>query len=302
MALISFSGIASGIDSSSLITSLIAQERNARIKPMQDRITELNDTNSTYSQLKSKLLDLKNKASVFRTLNGSGLIKNAASSDDLILSPTASSSAANGSYSVDVGALAKNGTYSFKSTLGSYSSSDDAIASTMVGTDTVHFEIGQGSNLDTFDLTVSNTTTLSQFVSDFNNSTTNATASLVNAGTASTPDYRVVISTNNQGTEKGEINVTTGVSITSANAFNDNTVSQATNAELQIIGIGAGAGDIITRSSNTISDIIPGLTLNLQSTGSVTISVADDSSATASRMQDFVDFFNEDINTSGPIL
>ncbi len=52
-----------------------------------------------------------------------------------------------------------------------------------------------------------------------------------------------------------------------------------------------------TRSSNTVDDAINGVTLNLLDTGSVTLTVDQDTDAAISAIQDFVDKYNEAIST-----
>jgi len=299
MSLINFSGIASGIDSSSLIKALLDQERTARVKPLQTNIADLEDTNASFSQLKDLLQKLNSSANKFRTISGSAVVKTASSSDETILTGSASNSATNGTYSINVSQLAKNATYSFKTNSSSYSSADSIINSSInngaSSTDrTVAFTIGTGSDQEVVNVALTNTSTLNDLVTSFNNSSTKGTASVVNAGTSASPDYRVVINTDNQGLSKGQISVSVGTEITTAGsgALNNNTTSQATDSTLSISGISG----TITRSTNSISDVINGVTLNLQSTGSAVISVGDDSNATVSNVQSFVDAYNDVVN------
>lgn len=292
MALINFSGIASGIDSSALIQALIDQQTKARITPLEDKISAFQETNSSLKQLKELLGKLKSAASTFNTLSGSGVVKYGASTDETVLTATASNSASNGTYDVTVTQLAKNATYAFKSTAGTYNSADQAIGSSISGTGNVQVTVGTGSDQEVVTVNVTNSTTLNQFVTSYNNSASKSVASVINVGTSASPDYRVTINTNNEGTQKGSIAVSVSSQITTASAFNNNTSSAAQDATLSIEGIGAGAGDTITRSSNSISDVIPGVTLNLASIGSASISVKDDAASSSSNMQEFVDAYN----------
>jgi flagellar hook-associated protein 2 len=50
---------------------------------------------------------------------------------------------------------------------------------------------------------------------------------------------------------------------------------------------------VFTRGSNSVSDVITGLTFNLQSTGTATLTVGDDGPTTSSSVRTFVDAFNE---------
>ena len=297
--LVNFSGIASGIDSSSLIKALLDQQRKARIDPLDTKISAYKDTNSSFDELSSLLEKLKTATDKFRVINGSVLNKFSISSDETVATASASNSATNGSYTLNVSALAKNATYALKST-STYSSADAVINSSInnsaaLADRQVTVSTGTGSDLESVSIALTNTSSLNDFVTQYNSQSTKSVASLVNVGTSSSPDYRVIITGNNSGVSKGQVLVAVGseVSSTGTGAFNSNSVSQATDANFSLTGIGAGLGDTITRSSNQISDVIPGLTFTLQDTGSTTISVNDDTDTSASAIQDFVDAYNE---------
>jgi len=299
MALINFSGIASGIDSNSLIKALLDQQRSARVNPLKFKIQTATDTNSSFDKLSSLITTLSSSLEKFRTLNGGAIAKKVSSSDEATVTATATGSASNGSYSITVGQLAKNATLSLKSSA-TYSSTSAALGSVNNGTSdadrTASFTIGQGASAETVDIVITDSTTIDDFVSQFNSSTTNAVASAVNVGTSSAPDYRVVITGSNQGLDNGQILVSTGSELSGNNIFNNNLISQATNAEFTISGIGDGGGAAtITRSSNSISDVIPGLTFNLNSTNvtPVSVSISDDSSQTSQNLQGFVSAYND---------
>jgi flagellar hook-associated protein 2 len=108
----------------------------------------------------------------------------------------------------------------------------------------------------------------------------------VNTGTTSSPAYKIVITSLYEGTEKGTIARTAlGASLTNLSGASE---SAATNSSVTITGIGT-----VTRSSNSISDVIPGVTLSLSSTGSATVKISEDVSATVTRVQDFVENYND---------
>ena len=297
--IINFSGLASGIDSASLIKALLDRERAARVEPLQTKITQFEDANDAFSELTDLLTKLQTASSKFREVYGGILSKLGGSSDETVATATSTNYATNGNYNVTVSQLAKNATYSFASSGATYSSSDQAINSNIGNSDpnrTVTVEIGSGTDLETVEIELTNTTTLSDFVTQFNASSTKAAASLVNVGSAAAPDYRIAINSNSSGLSKGQISVTVGSEITDPDgnplttdgAFDSNSLSQAMDAEFSIAGIGA-----ITRSTNTVSDVISGVTFNLKGIGSAAISVGDDPDTTTSMMQDFVDAYNE---------
>jgi flagellar hook-associated protein 2 len=128
--------------------------------------------------------------------------------------------------------------------------------------------------------------TISQFVSDFNAAASKAEASLVNIGTETSPSYKIVISGSYEGLEKGSISRTAlGGSLTNLTAASE---SAAANSSLSISGIGT-----ITRSTNSISDVIPGVSLSLASAGTATVKIAEDSATTTAKIQDFVTAYND---------
>jgi len=294
MALINFSGLASGIDSDSLIKATSDAARTQRVVPNQNKISDLQDTNSALSELKSKLSNLQSLTRKFSTINGGGVAKQGKSSDETVLTATASNTATNGTYTITPTQKAKNAIVSLKSTA-TYTSGDDIIAPTIAMGDpaspnrTMSIATGLTTDLETVDIVVSDTTTLNQFVTEYNNSATKSIASVVNVGTSTSADYRIVINSLNEGTQKGDINLTVGASLTTASAFNSNTTSQALDATFTISGITG----VITRPTNTITDVIPGLSFTIEDTGSATVTVADDVNTTATRIQDFVDAYNE---------
>lgn len=293
MALINFSGIASGIDSSALIQALLDQRREATITPLDNQLTQLRDTNSSFDEIKKLLSSLQTAAGSFRAINGGAITKNATSSDESAVSAVASNAASSGSHTITVSTLAKNATQSFDDRFASGSSAiNSSINNGALEADrTVSYTIGSGSEQETVEITLTDTTTATEFVNTFNSNSTKATASLVNTGTSSSPSYAIVISSKSQGLSDGEINVTVGSEITTAGtgAFSSSSLEQATDAELTISGI-AGT---ITRSTNTISDVIDGLTLNLIATGSATVTVSNDSQATSDSVEEFVTAFND---------
>jgi flagellar hook-associated protein 2 len=289
MGALSFSGIASGIDSQAIIDSSVASARLARVTPNQTKVGELEETNTALQTLGQKLGALRTTLQQFTSLSGGGVSKTGSSSKESVVGATASNAAINGSYDVTVNTLAKNHTYSFDQT---YSASSSPLQSTLTGAEseaerTITFTVGTGSYQETVSVVVTDGAyTISQFVSDFNTAATKAEASLVNIGTETSPSYKVVISGSYEGTEKGTISRTAlGASLTNLTSYAE---SAASNSSISISGIGT-----ITRSTNSISDVIPGVTLTLASAGTATVKIAEDAATTTAKMQDFVTAYND---------
>jgi flagellar hook-associated protein 2 len=289
MAALSFSGIASGIDSQAIIDSSIASARLARVTPNQTKVGELEETNTALENLGQKLDALRTTVQQFTSLSGGGVSKTGSSSKESVIGATATNASTNGSYDITVTTLAKNHTYSFDQT---YASSSSPLQSTLTGTEatgdrTVTFTVGTGTYQETVSVVVTDGSyTVSQFVTDFNAAASKAEASLVNVGTESSPSYKIVISGSYEGTEKGTVARTAlGASLTNLTPYSE---SAAANSAISITGIGS-----ITRSTNSISDVIPGVTLNLASAGTATVKIAEDAATTTAKLQDFVTAYND---------
>ena len=286
MPIAQFSGLASGIDSASLIDALIEaklsvnEKRKSEVEFLKSESTALDDINE-------KLLSLEALIDPFRTANGGGVSKQATSTDSTVATAVVGSSATNASYSIDVISIANTGTASFDE---SYSGLSD-FAST-AGTGTLSITIGTGANQVTVSATVTqNVTTIDDLVTALNSDTDadgRFAASAVNVGTDSSPDYRIVLSSLRSGTDFGQIGITADPSLTELQG-GVTTIEQATDAVFHVDGI---AGNI-TRSSNSVSDVLSGVTLQLSKAGSTVISIGNDAQETADKVSEIVTAFND---------
>ena len=289
MAGMSFSGLASGIDSAALIEAASEASRTTRVKPNEKRITELQETNAATEELSNKMDLLRATLKGFTTLSGGGVSKTGVSSKESVVTAEASNAAINGGYSVTVNSLAKNHTFSFDATFASISG---AVQNTLSGAEpaadrTVSFTVGTGAEQESIGIEITDAAySASDFVTAFNNASSKAQASLVNIGTTASPSYKIVLTSVYEGTEKGTITQTAiGAALTNLVAHSEDA---ADDAEIVITGIGT-----ITRTTNSITDVIPGVTLNISSLGSATVRIAEDVDTTVSRVQDFIDSYNE---------
>lgn len=293
-------GMASGIDTEALIAASTNASTAQRVQPKQDKVTELQGEDTALGELKTKLTSLKSIVDSFSTINGGGVARQALSSDETVLTATASNAAASGAYTVAVSQLARNGSMSMISTNRNYTSTTSVInpdinnGAAASPNRTVSYTLGTGSNTETVNITLTNTSTLSEFVTSFNSQSTLATASLVNRGTASSPDYILMVSSKYQGTEKGSVVCTVGSEVQTAGnpgggAFDGDQSSVAQDAKFTL----NGSTGTITRSSNIVNDVLTGVTLSLTSTGSAIVTVGTDNKTTEANVQKYVDAYND---------
>ncbi len=284
MPTINFAGIASGIDTNALIEAILNADRRVKIAPLDKKVIEIDKQSKKMEELKALYVELKDLGTDMRIINGGALTKTAASTDETVATATAANSANNTSFQVTVDTIASNSTASFNDTF----ATGDTIINGAAAASTVTFDIGTGSELETVAINVDNTTTVSQFVNSFNDTSTKGIATVVNVGTSSSPSYKIVITTLNEGTFKGDIAL---ISDPSTFFALGSTINHATDATFSVTGI-AGT---ITRSSNTVSDVIPGVTMQLKKGGTVSTNIAvnDDVEGSTAAVQKFVDKYNE---------
>ncbi|MCS6893142.1 MAG: flagellar filament capping protein FliD [Deltaproteobacteria bacterium] len=294
MPLATFSGLASGIDSNALIKALIEEKKKIKIKPLQNEIKDISSSINQLNELKSLAQKLASKAQVFSPAYGGPVYRKAQSSDENKLTASASSNATNGTYNINVTQLASTSSVSFNT---SYSSSSNLLVSgindSLPGADrTVTIKYGQGSSQVIKNFVITSTTTVQEFIDSFNNQFSGiASAVLVNVGTNGSPDYRIFLKSAKTGLQEGMVDISVAVSADPAlSAWNTNkTVTQAQDLNMTITGISG----TITKSSNTFSDLLPGVSFNVKQTGSITLTVSVDSSEMTSKLGSFVEAFND---------
>ena len=294
MATLGFAGIASGIDTESLIRATSAASRRNRVTPLQQQVQELTDTNDALDSLTTRLSRLRTQVNKFNTLSGGPLEKNASTSDEAVLTAAAGRGTPSGSYVVTVSQIAKNGVFSFDDRWSSTSSIINGAIdnSASAGTRTVSIAVGLGSSRETIDLELTNTTTPAELVASFNDRSSKAVATLVNIGTTATPSYALSVTAISEGTQDGTVALVspTGSELLKGTAaLQSGTTQSAADAQFSISGI---SGTII-RPSNTVTDVVRGLSLNLRSVGNSTVTIRDNVTGSAQLMSDFIDRLNE---------
>jgi flagellar hook-associated protein 2 len=270
---INFSGLATGIDTGALIDALVKVERRP-IDLLELQMGNLEFKLSLFNDLSSKLAALKTAAGKL-SLSSSFFVKKASSSDDTVVSATAGSNAASGSHSITVTSLAHATTQASTGFSSPASNVRQGTLNITVGTTTTPITIDGTNN------------TLDGLKNAINSSGAAVTASIVQVDPTT---YRLVVTGKNTGTANAvtidESGLTTG-----PDPLPGFTVTQAaTNAVLDVDGITG-----INRSTNTVSDVITGVTLDLKSLSAAPVQVAitNDNDAIKTQINDFVKAYND---------
>ena len=283
---ITFSGIGSGIDASA-VADLVYDQYTAQNEVYSKKVSSLESESSALEELNTLMLSVADTLEDMRTINGGASVVEIASSNEAVVTAAADSSAQSGTYTVTVNSLAKTAAGSFA---GSYSTTSQSILKDADSAGALNFTVGEGTSASNFTIAVSENTTAEGFVAEFNQKANGkATASLINTGTANNPSYSITFATTKIGTENGSLSVTAdNDALLSAAGMGELNLEQATDAEFKVSGLNG----TVTRSSNTVSDVISGVTLKLADEGSSVVTVDSESSVDADKVQAFVTAYN----------
>lgn len=279
---ITFSGLGTGMDFAAIIDQLVEVER-IHINRLETWKEEWNDKIESAQELNTKLLSLKTSLSGMDTMD-EFLVKTVSSSDSTVVTATADSDAQIATHSVTVNQLAQN----------------EILVSSGASfvTDPSTVDITSGAARQ-FDYTYDGHATVS--VSVPSGSTMNDLVSLINsdpdnpgikAGVLKIADneYRLQL----WGMDLGkDYDITVEVTTTIPDYGNgDFTTSQsAQNSQIRVDGFPPAGW--IERETNTIDDVITGITLSLKNTGSATLTVDTDTDAVKDKVREFVNQVNE---------
>jgi flagellar hook-associated protein 2 len=232
---ISFNGLISGLDTSSVITGLLAIQQ-AQINAVAQKQTNVQAQQSAYKQLEAQLLALQGDIGKLNLLtNGVFDGQTATSSNTNLVTAAASSGAVPGVYALQINSLAQAQQQASQG----FDSPTSAIS---LGT--LQFHIGN-SAATTITVDSSNNT-LQGLAGAINSANTGVTATVVNDGTSTQP-YRLLLTAKNTGTANA-VTITNNLAASGGGAtqpvFNATFIGAASTLS------GAGAGSA-TPTANT---------------------------------------------------
>ena len=305
MAAIESLGLGSGVLTNDLVEKIIGAERELSDKRFERDETILDARITAYGEIKSLASTLQVATSALSLPSTAGSTT-ASSSDESILTTEASIFAEPGTYNVEVLNTAK----AHSVVTDAYSSIDE-----IIGAGEIQITFGKitydgagdflsqdvdptkGGSPITID---DSNKTLSGIREAINNADIGARASIINDGSG----YRLVITTEETG-ENNAMRIMTldelgGVASSglSSLAYNEvqqgpGTLSETAKGEDALL---KANGLTITRSSNNIEEVVPGVTLNLLSADvgkPISIVVAPDTAGIQEKIQDFVNAYND---------
>jgi flagellar hook-associated protein 2 len=271
MPVASFSGLASGIDTATLISSLVRLER-APIERLEAKKSDLGSVSRRLGEI-SKRTDAL--ASAAKDLVGARelLGAKASSTDESKVRVSATGDATLGSFSVEVRALARaERTYS------------DGVAARdvagLAGSGTLGLSVGGVAT----DITIEASDTLDDVARKINESGADVTASVLNDGTS----FRLLVA--GRSTSAANAVEFTESGTTLGLARPENQLVAARDASIVVDGLE------ITRATNRFSDVVPGVTFDLRGETTSTpvgVEVERDTDATLEKLETFTKAYNE---------
>ena len=265
----------------------------------QAKLTAFGQVQSAVSTFQGALQSLTS-ASSFQAVN-------ATASDPTVMSATALTSAAPGSYSLTIANLAQSqslvasGQTSLSSPIGTgatttlsfdFGTITGTATGGIYGSGTTFASAGGGIKT----VTINSTNNSLQGIRDaINAANIGVTASIINDG--SSAPYRLVLTSSNTGAANSmKISVSGDAAVSSLLSY-DPTSTTGQNLNQTLAGLNANLavnGLSVSKASNTISDIIPGVTVSLTkpSATPITLTVAPDTATVTKNVNSFVTAYN----------
>ncbi|MCP9449025.1 MAG: flagellar filament capping protein FliD [Nitrospira sp.] len=285
MATISFGGLGNGVDFGPVIDQLLKVAR-LPIDRLNEKKAALNSTSTDYATLSTKLATLQSAADKLRRAVSFDR-STAGVSDDTVLTATASSTATPGTYQIQVTSLAQSHQLVSKAAKAVSTTTTDIVSGSSA---TFTFRVGSGSDQT---VTLGATATLEDLRDQINDLGAGVVASIINTGSDTTPAYRLVLTSGSTGAGNAITIVTdqTDLDLTNSSGTGGTDTLQAAQDAVAVVG--SSSTVTLTRSSNVITDAIPGVTLTLKDTGTVQVSVSRDVSAVESNIVALASAYNE---------
>ncbi|HHC08814.1 MAG TPA: hypothetical protein ENK55_08870 [Actinobacteria bacterium] len=274
LPLMNIGGLASGLDTNTIISQLMEVER-IPIRQLETRKAGYEAKDRAWQQIDARFAAIRSALDAVVDAEDLGGFVAATTSNDAVATATAGAGATPGTVTFTVDRLAvahqvvSNGGY--------------ASATAAVGAGDLTITVDGVAT--TF--TAQADTTLSDFAAQINAADLGVTASVLQVDGST---FELLLTADETGADAA---FTTSSTI--AGLATPTVVAQGEDAQLTI---GSGAGALtLTRASNEVTDLLPGVTIDLVGTGTVTVTTNRDLAATADAIVDLVDEVNTTLRT-----
>jgi flagellar hook-associated protein 2 len=273
-----YGGIGSGLDISGMVASLVAADRKPSDNALNLQQSKAKMQLSAVGTVKSAfdLLSTSLKALKASTAFDARLVSATKDGTDDILTVTSTNSAATGNHVIHVDQLATANKWI----------ADTAVPKTKTfGAGTLTLDVGVGDKKKTLEIQVEADDTLSSIRTKIEKA--GRSLGVQSTLIASGDNQYLSLSQEKSGTANA-IKLSAGAGNAELTALANSLTERtpAADAKLTIDGVA------VVSSENTVTDVVPGLTLNLKKTGDTTVTVSTDVAAARKVMQDFVTAYN----------
>jgi flagellar hook-associated protein 2 len=276
-------GVGSNLDLQGTLDKL-RQADNAAVTALQNKETAAKAQLTAFDSVNAKFVTVNTHA-LSLSLASNYLTKTVSGMNASVASGTVALGISNATHDLDVTRLASKS---------SFQSAGLATADSTVTTSDTTFAYKLGPSGQTINVEVDANTTLTQLADLINNASDNpgVTASVVNSGTGATP-FSLVLTANKTG-EDNRLSIVTPLADLSMTEL-QGAAGSSLNASFKVDGIS------YERQSNAgITDVLPGVTLNLKGTGTTSFEITSDTSAIKDSVKNLVKTLQEalqDVNT-----
>ncbi len=294
---ISFSGLSTGIDTEALIAATLEQE-SAPLTRLQTKLETNTERSTLLGSISSKLTTLSARMNDLLSVSFENMKVSSSDEKGTYATATASSSTTLGSYEIQVGQLATKAKHAI----------GYADLTSSVGTGEYAIKSVDGET-HTFTLDASNDN-LAGLRDAINDSDAGVEATIIDTGKSGSARYQLVLTSEDTGVAEDGRDAFTIAQVSGSNSLGiasdgvldseGNLVSggtdSATAAQNAIFWLN---GIEIERSTNTVTDAVEGMTIQLRSGGQdlsstpTTLTVETDVEGITEALQDVVDAFNE---------
>jgi len=277
---INFTGLGNGTDFNTLIQGLVDVERN-RVTRLEDWKASWETKNEQFKELNTKLLTLKTTLEGMDTLN-EFMAKKVDSSNSALLSASANAEAMESTHTVVVNQLAANDI--LITNVGT-----PALNDIITPTDTT-FDFSYGGK--SYSIDVAANTTMEGFVDLINNHPDTRgilKATTIYDGTS----HHLQLAGKDLGAENQLVISNAGSTVFGATGFTE--TQNAQNSQIRVDGFPTSTGGWIERDTNSISDVISGITLNLKDVDPnsvINLTVTTDTDTIVDHVTEFVEAVN----------
>ncbi len=279
---VNFSGVGSGIDFGIIRDAIIAQ-RSAPITQLQTKVSSYSSRIGAFKQMNTLLASLTS-ASELLTDRDLGNGRNGVTGDSSVVTTSASSAASLGSFDLSVTKVASALAQSSRA----FGSPSATVLVSPAASAT--FELRKGGAATGTAITIDSTNnTLSGLRDAINAADAGVTATIVDV-TGDGTQQKLVLSSKETGAagrvELAETTATGTLADLNVNSLNpaDSDFSKL-DAQFSVNGLS------MTRSTNTISDAVTGVTINLKKAGSTSVTVTQ-STDIENKLRGFVNAYN----------